>query len=181
MGNLVNLDSVDLVKKFEDSVDKLTESIRKISTDPDTKFGVKVDYLMTTMIALVPVLMNELKPDKIVDEARSDQVMRINTLLSSIQNSMYKKREIEVKEEIDVAHPKFQKVMEFMVEAVLEAMEDIGIDGGVQSSFIHKFSTKMVGFEDLMNKRLKGLSFQDLDTVENPLIKTFNDVRKSDS
>jgi len=179
MQNLINPNAVDLVKSFEDSVSSMTSSLNKIATDPDTKFGTKIDYILTSSIALVPILLNELNPDnKLIDKDRAEHVMRVNSLLTSIQSSMYKKREMEAKEEVDISHPKFQKAMEFMVEVALLSMDDIGVDKGIQSSFIHDFSMKMVGFEDIVNKKLKGISFQDLDTVDNPLVRLFNEERK---
>nr|DAX81718.1 MAG TPA: hypothetical protein [Bacteriophage sp.] len=172
--------AVDLLDDFKESVNKLTESLTQITNSESVKFGDKVDHIMNGMIALVPVLLNELNPENIkIDEAKSNQVMRVNSLLQSIQNSLYKKREIEIKEEVDVTHPKFQKVIEFIVDGALQSLQNINVHPDTQAAFIHDFSLRMVGFEDTMNKKLKGLSFQDLDTVTNPLIKQFNEERKA--
>ena len=161
---------------FVESLEKLTESLKQITDSDSTKFGDKADAIMNAMLSLVPELMVELSPDKVeINEARANHIMRINALFVSIQNSLYKKREVENKEEVDLAHPKIQKAIEFIFDGVLESMTAVGISKDLQATFTHDFSLRMVDFENKMNRLLRGTSFQQLDTITNPLVKEFTD------
>nr|DAR64676.1 MAG TPA: hypothetical protein [Caudoviricetes sp.] len=165
---------------FVESLEKLTESLKQITDSDSTKFGDKADAIMNAMISLVPALMSELAPDKVeIDEVKANHIMKINALFVSIQNSLYKKREVENKEEVDLAHPKIQKAIEFIFDGVLESMTAVGISKDLQATFTHDFSLRMVDFENKMNRLLKGTSFQQLDSITNPLVKEFTDKRNS--
>lgn len=170
---------IDLVNSFDDSVKNLTESLKSISEKEDAEFADKINFLLAGMVSLVPVLLQELKPDKLeIDVKKSEHVMRINSMLKDISASLYKKREFEAKEEIDVNHPKIQAVLSWVMEGVFDSMKEVGISDTLKNAFLHNFSVKMVGFEETSNKKLKGVSFSKLDAVENPLLDKFNEIRK---
>lgn len=171
--------SYDLMHNFEASVKDFSSALKGLASADDATFADKINSIIGGMIVLVPVLLNELDPEKTeINVKKSEQVMRVNSVLKDITSSLYKKREFELKEEIDVNHPKIQKVMEWMIEAILDSLKDVGVNKELISAFVHNFSVRMVGFEESSNKKLKGVSFSKLETIENPLIDTFNDLRK---
>lgn len=163
---------------FRDNTEKFVGNLNDIVCNEDIKFGEKLDRMMLLNVALIPILLEELSPNKhVINPARSDQALKIHGMIKGLEASVYKKRDIEAREEVDVSHPKFQAAMDWIMEGVLMSMTELGIDDQMQSSFIHNFSQRMVGFEEEANRKLKGTSFQNIDTLDNPLVKKFNDER----
>ena len=111
------------------------------------------------------------------DKKKAYAAERVIEILDGLENSLYKKADYEAREEIDFTHPKIQKAFLFVVEAVIETMKEIGIEPAMIDTFLIEFGFRMVGFEEELTKRMKGLSAQTLDKVENPLLKKFQESK----
>lgn len=171
---------LDLANNFEDSVDSLNQSLLELSQEGDGKFGTKIDVLLEAKLAMIPFLTAQLQTEgDIKTPDRSKQINNLINLMNNIESSLYRKKEMEAREEVDLSHPKIQKALEWVIEATTIALNDIGVENSQVANYIHKLAQRMVGFEEEANKRLKGVAFQKLDTVENPipLIDIFNKVR----
>ncbi len=165
--------------QFREEMSKFTGDLNNLLVDDGTKFGDKIDKLLGMHLALLPLILLELDPsNNIIDTEKVDHIQKIMGVLNKMEASLYKKRDMEIKEEVDLGHPKFQKALEWVVESILLSMTEVKISSEAQGNFIRNFSTRMIGFEESANKKLKGRSFQTLDELKNPLIKEFNEGRK---
>lgn len=157
---------------------EFTGDLSELVGDDGTKFGDKIDKLLGMHLSLVPLMLLELDPSKnVIDTEKTDHVQKIMGVLKGLEASLYKKRDMEAREEVDLGHPKFQKALEWVAEGVLESLTELKQDQEFQANFIRNFSTRMIGFEESANRKLKGRSFQTLDELKNPLIKEFNEGR----
>ncbi len=174
----MNVKGLDLITNFDQSAAALNQSLRSLTEADSTKFADKVDLLLDARLALVPFLTAQLRTDgenKVPD--RSREINNLLGVISSIESAMYRKRDMEAKEEVDLSHPKIQKALEWVITATTEAMKEVGIPDTQIANYVHKLAQKMVGFEEEANKRLRGVNFQKLDTLDNPLTAIFRDVR----
>lgn len=171
---------VSQAQAFHTKVQKFVGDLDEVVSNQDIKFGDKLDRLMLLNISLLPIVLAELAPGKLViNTERADQAVRVSSMLKSLETSIYKKRDYESKEEVDLSHPKFQMALDWVMEGVLTSMTNMGIPAQLQQGFIHDFSKRMIGFEEEANKKLRGVSFANLDTVINPLVREFNNERGS--
>ncbi len=170
---------LDLIQNFENSVGDLNLQLQGLTdSEDDRKFADKLDVLLNSKLALLPFLTSQLqtKGDKVTPN-RTSEVNAVINLIGNIETSMYRKKEMEAKEEVDLSHPKIQKALEWVVEASTIALKDAGVEDALVSNYIIKLAQRMVGFEEEANKRLKGVAFTKLEVVENPLISLFGDIR----
>ena len=171
--------STDLLsEEFLTDASAVTENLMLVASNDNVLFGERQNAIMSAMISLFPLLLHELNTDPLTYK-KSEQATRICTHLEKLQNALYKKRESENKVDVDLNHPKFQNALDFIVEGFLDVMNSEGIDSSTKDRIVQSFGQKMVGFEDDMNKRLKGVAFSKLDRIENPLITSFNDKRSN--
>jgi len=91
-------------------------------------------------------------------------------LSSSISSILFKKKEMEYREQIDFHHPKVQRAFGFLVEAVIESMSDSGMDDTDVNLVMDKLAVKLVGFEDKLNVTLKNISMNAVERTQNPLV-----------
>lgn len=159
----------NLIDDFDSSIVTLENAISEIIIDKQSDFGDKIDAITLGQASLLALSLRDLSPDPRDHFNRAPKVNQVNAMLKTLQDSLYRKRELEGKEEIDVSHPKIQKVLGWLVEMVLESMRDLGYDESTRLALQHTLSTKIVGFEEAANKKLKGVAFPDLDDLENPL------------
>lgn len=167
----------NLILNFEKSLSNFKVELDNISSAKDVQFSDQIDFLFKSMSSLLPVLMNELSPGSAIDSSRADHTMKVVGLMKHLESSLYKKREFESREEVDLSHPKIQRAMDWVIEGVLQSLTESGVQSDVVTTFVHKLGHKMVGFEEEANKRLKGTSFSKLETLDNPLIVEFNKKR----
>lgn len=169
---------MDRAKAFVHNANEFMTHLKRIVGDPDAKFADKIDTILSLNVSLIPIVLMELVPGKVIDKSRTDQANNVANMIRALEASLYKKREFEAREEVDLHHPKFQKALDWIIEGVLESLTNLGVDEQMRGNFIHDFSKRMIGFEDSANRRLKGTSFSDLDSVKNPLVRSFNEGRK---
>jgi hypothetical protein len=170
---------LDLIHNFDDSVGNLNLQLKDLTLNDDRKFADKLDVLLNAKLALLPLLTNQLQTSgERKTPNRTSEVNSVVALIGNIETSLYRKKEMEAKEEVDLSHPKIQKALEWVIEATTISLRDAGVEDALISNYIIKLAQRMVGFEEEANKRLKGVAFTKLETVDNPLIELFQDIRK---
>ena len=91
-------------------------------------------------------------------------------MVDNLEQSLYKKANFELAQEIDFHHPKIQVAFKFIFEAVIENLESFLSEDELQI-FTQQFAIAITGIEDELNSKLKGLSASVLSTIQNPLLK----------
>lgn len=176
-GELV--EATESVNSFITSANLFMAELKRLTEDPEVPFAEKLDGILSLNVNLIPIVLYEMVPGKVANDSRISVARTLMSMIKGLETSIYKKREVEQREEVDLTHPKFQKAMDWIMEAVLESMTQVGVSDIVKSSFIHDFARRMMSFEAEANKKLKGVSFSSLDTVSNPLVRDFNEERKA--
>lgn len=168
----------NLILNFDASLDEFKQQLDMIAQQ-DGNFSDKIDFLFRGQSAMLPILMEQLRPNTTIDSQKSDHTLKVMNAIKGLESSLYKKREFESREEVDLTHPKFQKALEWVVEGMVMKMQESGIGNDVIQTFVHKFSMHLVGFEENANKKLKGTAFNKLESIENPLVEQFVSTRNA--
>lgn len=125
---------------------------------------------------LTPLISDEIDP---VLDRKAKMAKSLYTILNDMSNSIYTKADYEDKENVDFEHPKVQKAFDFLIEGVIESMQEADIELETINSFLSLLAVKMTGFESELNSRMKGLRGAALDKVQNPLLKAFKIARRA--
>lgn len=166
---------------FETEKDrKLIVPLITILLDRTAPIQEKLECLRSLQILLMVPSVTALRGADEIDpiklkKARAAQDVIL--LLQNLEKSLYQQYDFTTREEIDFTHPKVQKGFEFMIVEVLEIMKDMGLEQSTIMEFTERFSTSMVGFEQELNTRLKGVGNAALDLVRNPLLENVRDAR----
>lgn len=165
------------VQNMLEDAEKSMGSIFDNLTNDNKTFGSKMDSVFQLqMLALVPTIQN--LDDTMYDDRKAHAAIKLNETISHLKNSLVQKQQFELKEEIDLHHPKLQKAFSFLTEAFFYVLTEVGVDPSVKSLIINALSLKMMGFEDELTKRFKGVAFSLLEQVENPLLESLPNVKQ---
>jgi len=146
-------------------------------TNDNKTFGSKMDSILSLqMLALLPTIQN--LDDTMFDERKAQAAVKLNETINHLKSSLVQKQQFEIKEEVDLQHPKIQKALTFLTEAFFYVLTEVGVDPSVKSLIINSLSLKMMGFEEELNKRFKGVAFSLLEQVENPLLESLPNVKQ---
>jgi len=141
-------------------------------TNDNKTFGSKMDSIFQLqMLSLLPTVQN--LDDTMYDERKAHAALKLNETINHLKNSLVQKQQFELKEEVDLHHPKIQKAFTFLTEAFFYVLTEVGVDPSVKALIINALSLKMMGFEDELTKRFKGVAFSLLEQVTNPYIVYF--------
>lgn len=134
-------------------------------------------------LLLVPQVNSLYGADEIdyVTDKKARQARDLHRTIEDLKASVYDLQEYTNREEIDFKHPKVQKSFEFIVEGVLQVMKEQKIPDEDINEFIERFSSSMVGFEDTLDTRMRGVSNTTLDKVKNPLLEKYLDKLEAKS
>lgn len=144
-------------------------SIFENLTNDNKTFGSKMDSVLSLqMLALLPTIQN--LDDTMYDERKAQAAEKLNNTINHLKNSLAQKQQFELKEEIDLHHPKLQRAFSFLTEAFFYVLTEVGIDSSTKALIINALSLKTMGLEDELNKRFKGVGFAMLEQIENPLL-----------
>jgi len=146
-------------------------------TDNSKSFGAKMDSILSLqMLALQPIIQN--LDETLYDERKAHSASRLNGMITHLKDSLIQKQQFELKEEIDLLHPKIQKAFSFLVESFIYVLTEVGVDASTKAMIVNSLSLKIMGFEEEMNNRLKGLSFSMLDNLENPILEGLPNIKQ---
>ena len=95
----------------------------------------------------------------------------VSTLIKNISNSLQKQRALEMQEDVDFTSPKVRHGMMMLIETFVESLQDAGMDVHGIDMVKDVLQLKLMGFEEKLNKEMKGLSGSMLVDVKNPLIR----------
>jgi len=169
------------------SLDSMLDNARKSMgsvfeglTNDNKTFGSKMDNILSLqMLALAPTIQN--LDDTMYDERKAHAAVKLNDTINHLKNSLVQKQQFELKEEIDLHHPKLQKAFAFLTEAFFYVLTEVGIDPSTKALIVNALSLKMMGFEDELTKRFKGIAFSLLEQVENPLLESLPSVKQMET
>ena len=169
------------------TVDELSESAQnsfvefnkklKSLFESDGSFSEKMDILVKLQSDIAPLIFMELiSPIGSVD--KSMIAARASSVLKEISQTLVKKYEAEVKDELEVNSPKFQLVFGWIIELFSEVLHNQKLDDITINNIFNALASELVGWEDTVAKRLKGLSRKALASAENPFITEFKNKLK---
>lgn len=172
----------DIISKDGDiSQAEELERFQNQLSSPNISLSQKINNIMGYQVTLIAPMLMMISDKDLTDKdlRRVRGAEKLFYILDKIQNYVYRKTEYEMAEEIDFTHPKIQKAFEFMVEAMLETMNEVGIDEIAMENFVTTFGLKMQGFEQDLNTRMRGVasSISQLSKVTNPLMEKYRETK----
>jgi len=99
----------------------------------------------------------------------NDIIKNLSRLSNNLSNSLYKKRSIEISDDIDFTHPKIQRGFYFLIEVFLDTLKEVGVEEDVVGAVTNSLSAGLIGFEEKLNKELKTIASNLVNDVDNPL------------
>lgn len=133
-----------------------------------------LEKLVSSVIGLdlsVCKFLSEIVDDQSLPrKVRMDASKSLLSISKHVADISFKKRDIEAKDEVDFHHPKIEKGYYFLMEVVLDALKECGIDAGRLDLFVKIMGERLLGFEDKLNKELKTLSGNLVNKATNPLL-----------
>lgn len=160
-----------LKKAREELPDFLNGQLAKLN-DRDMPLPAKLDTLAETLTAIIPLQVGEALA-KVPSEARSVALSRALAGLREVTNVLKTKRDVENSDEINPYSPKFQIVFGWFFDVVHHCLVEQGLDEIAINNLFAKLSVELVGWEEKIEKRLRGVAGRALENLENPLIKEF--------
>ena len=155
-----------IIEKNLDKVRKLYDTI----SNNDTTITDKINELLKVKTAMLGPMLQMAGNPVTANPDQSIYVGNVTRLVDNLEQSLYKKANFELAQEIDFHHPKIQVAFKFIFEAVIENLESFLSEDELQI-FTQQFAIAITGIEDELNSKLKGLSASVLSTIQNPLLK----------
>jgi len=181
-----NRDNIKVLKgnkpnKFPESPNMSLEEIekdRQIFKDfllniqeKDTSFQDKMDEVLKMNATIVPYIFQELTSD-FPDLDRAAVASKAMSSIKEICNVIIKKRDMEISDDINPNSAKFQAVFGWFMELIHDVISRQGLDTIQINNIFSEISIELSGWEEIILKKLKGLSAKALAEVKNPLLKT---------
>jgi len=173
-------DAACTVPLSDDSQKVLAEFSQRIEdlNKPDIPYQKKLDAIIELNTRIVPIVFQQLlSPAPNVDV--SVIASRACNALRDASSIIIKKREAEATDDIDPASPKFQLVFGWFLELFSETLHDQKIDEITVSNIFNALAAGLAGWEERVQKSLKGLSSKALDKADNPFIREFKEKLKA--
>ena len=140
--------------------------------DTNVSYDRKLEIVVKLNSQVLPSMFRELFAQK-PNADRSMVGSRMCMALKNMTDVIVKKRETEVSEEINPDSPKFQKAFEWFIETVRVSMEEAGMDSTSINNTFNVMANRLQGWEQMINRSLRGVSSKAMSEVENPFIKDF--------
>jgi len=100
-------------------------------------------------------------------------------ILQVLSSNAFKEKEFELRGgDVDFTNPKIQKAFYFIVEVFIDSIDEAGVDENTKRQILDKLSFNLIGFEEKLNKTLKGVKLPMIDQLVNPLAKKVIDDTK---
>lgn len=156
----------EIIQKNLAKVQKLYDNI----SSNDTTITDKINELLKVKTAMLGPMLQMVGNPNTANPDQSIYVGNVTRMIDNLEQSLYKKANFELAQEIDFHHPKIQVAFKFLFEAVIENLEDF-LSEDEKQIFTQQFAIAITGIEDELNSKLKGLSASVLSTIQNPLLK----------
>lgn len=164
IGNVLPFHDIEAARR---TLEELNRNLDRIRSKEST-FDDKMDSIVTMLAAIMPEVYKEM----ISIAPNVDRSLIASRAISAIKDTasmLMKRRDIEVSEEVDVNNPKFQIVFSWFMDIFHTSLVEQGVDDILISNVFNDLALKLAGWEDIVNKRLKGVSAKALANVKNPL------------
>lgn len=148
--------------------------------DPDASFQQRLDKLVEVQSLIMPQLVAEIFATR-PNVGRSVIISRTAMAIRDISNMIIKKREAEVADDLNPYSPKFQASFGWIIELFYMVVAKQGLDQIQISNLFNDLATELVGWEDKLDKRLKGVSSKALDQLNNPFLDDFKQKTQAGS
>lgn len=135
----------------------------------DLTFNDKMDKILEMNAIIIPEMFREFS-SSMPSADKSVVGSRILSAIKDIGSVLIKKRETESSEDIDLSSPKFQMVFTWIIELFKLVLDRQGLDSIQINNIFTDLSSELVGWEEKITKKLKGLSAKVLKEVKNPLV-----------
>lgn len=155
----------------EDALKRVTPLLDKLS-DPDVDFKVKLDTVAELQRETLPSLFQELSA-RVPDTDRSLVASRTILAIGAMSKTLLERRAADAAEEIDPHSPKFQLVLGWFIELLHESMKAQNLDAITVNNTFQDLSARLAGWEEVVSKRLKGVSSKALGSIKNPFVEQF--------
>lgn len=136
-----------------------------------------VDQKLNQLISKLEHILNseDLSLKEVISLSNS-----IGKLLQVKSSNVYKEKEFELRGgDVDFTNPKIQRAFYFLVEVFIDSMDEVGVDEETKRKVLDKLMFNLVGFEEKLNKTLKGVKLSIVDQTVNPLAKKVIDEARS--
>lgn len=165
----VNETPDEIIQKNLAKVQNLYDNI----SNNDTTITDKINELLKVKTAMLGPMLQMVGNPNTANPDLSIYVSNVTRMIDNLEQSLYKKANFELAQEIDFHHPKIQVAFKFIFEVVIENLKDFLSEDEMQI-FTQQFAIAITGIEDELNAKLKGLSSSVLSTLQNPLLKRNN-------
>lgn len=164
--------------EIQADLQKLNQYIKEIQGG-DLNFSAKMDNLLKMNGLVIPELFRELT-SAMPNLDKSNIASKVIGAVKDTGQILIKKREIESTEEINPNSPKFQLVFGWIIELFNMILEKQDLKPIQINNIFNDLSLELVGWEDKVLRRLKGLSSKALDKIENPLIDKLKNKKQTE-
>lgn len=152
------------------------DSALSVISDQSTEYSVRYETIAALQGVLVKPLVREMLRS-LPNDSKIKAIEKTSKILSDMLKTLESKKKSELSDEIDPTSPKFQLVFEWFIESIHQTMNEMGLDNLVINNFFQEFSTKLQGWEERVQKNLKGVSVKALEkqNLQNPFIQEFKE------
>lgn len=122
--------------------------------------------------SIMPLLLDE----GLVIDPNPDRSTVLKAALNALQlttSQLKLKREIEQSDELNPRSPKFQAVFGWFFQMVHDAMTEQETDPILVNNIFDTLGTALMGWEDKIEKRLKGVAGKNVEGLTSPFVKEF--------
>lgn len=164
----------------EEVIPKLMAMLLDIN-DEEKPLPQRLELCSKVATLLMPVLVMEgLQPMPNPD--RSTTLSRALSSLRDTVTILKSKRDVEMEDTLNPYSPKFAAVFGWFFQLFYETLAKQQVDEIVINNVFESFSLDLIGWEEKIEKRLKGVAGKNLETLSSPFIKEFTDnIPKSES
>lgn len=154
----------------------IAENLKTIN-DPNIPLPQRLETIAQTMGLLLPLQIAEGTSAR-PSVPRSVVLARLMMNLKAIESTLTKKRDIEITDELNPYSPKFQQAFGWFIELFHANLEKEGLDSVQINNVFAALMSDLVGWEDRLEKRLRGVSGKALQMLDNPFVREFTDGLK---
>lgn len=107
-----------------------------------------------------------------------DRSIALSRALASVRDMvtiLSKKRDYELEDNLNPHSPKFAAAFGWFFDMFYEVLDGQGLEEIQINNIFESMSTNLVGWEDKLEKRLKGVAGRNLDSVRSPFIKNWQE------
>jgi hypothetical protein len=123
---------------------------------------------------LITKLTGLLVMEGIQDFPSDERSIVLSRALQSVRDHvavLAKKRDIQQEENLNPYSPKFGAVFGWFLEMFSETLEEESVDDIVRNNVFESLSLKLIGWEQKIEKRFRGVAGQNIDSLESPFVK----------